>query len=388
MREQTPNPRSRFVDDDRLDRIRRVISERDVDGLLALSPANSYYLSGAYAGMYSRPVAALVTDTQSIFVGPYLELQKAQRTAWVDRLLVYEDADDPFEVIATAISETAIETVGTDYRIARPHWPDSVAKNTDCSFLDETEQFQQLRAVKTDWELDMIRRASDLASAGMEAYLESVRAEKPELRVVNEIQDAYYETYLDLYPEYDIGTANELGQYGFSSVLTGEHALEPHSISAARQIEDGESVVGIALPSIQGYICEEERTVLTGDVTEKIEAAMETLVTVREDAIDQIGPGESVADIDSMTADVLRDAGYGSNLIHRTGHGEGITIHEGPALNAREAGDLQPGMVISIEPGLYFEDEGAALRHSDTFVITKNGTERLTRSQADVIRRA
>jgi Xaa-Pro dipeptidase len=388
MREQIPDPESRFVDDDRLDQIRETISELDVDGVMAFSPPNSYYLSGTFAGMYSRPVAALVTDESSAFIGPFLERLKAKRTAWVDRVIVYEDADDPFESIATAISETGAESVGIDTGVARPDWVDTVALHSDCSFVDVTEQFQQLRAVKTDWELDMIRRASDLAGAGMQAYLSSIGTGTPELRVVDAIQDAYYETYLDAHSGYDIGTANELGQYGFASVLTGDHALEPHSISTARPIEDGESAVGIALPSIQGYVCEEERTVLVGDVSNAVETAMETLVTVRENAIEQIGPGESVADIDSTAADTLRSAGYGSNIIHRTGHGEGITIHEGPALNARDSGTLQPGMVISIEPGLYFENDGIALRHSDTFIITENGSERLTHSEADVIRRA
>jgi Xaa-Pro dipeptidase len=146
-------------------------------------------------------------------------------------------------------------------------------------------------------------------------------------------------------------------------------------------------VVGIALPSIQGYVCEEERTVLVGDVSERVESAMETLVEVREQAMEMMGPGVSTAVVDRTTATALREAGYGDNIIHRTGHGEGITIHERPAMNAgRPEGDLKPGMVMSVEPGLYFEEEDTALRHSDTFIITEHGAERLTDTPAGVHR--
>jgi len=114
---------------------------------------------------------------------------------------------------------------------------------------------------------------------------------------------------------------------------------------------------------------------------------METLVDVREQAMEKMGPGVPTADVDKETGDALRAAGYGENIIHRTGHGEGITIHEGPAMNASSPeGALEPGMVMSVEPGLYFEDDDVALRHSDTFVITESGAERLTDTPAGVHR--
>ena len=78
----------------------------------------------------------------------------------------------------------------------------------------------------------MIRRASDLATAGMKTYLDSAEAGRPELEIVGGRQDPYYEKYLKCHSECDIGTANEHGQYGYASVLSGSHALKPHSISS------------------------------------------------------------------------------------------------------------------------------------------------------------
>lgn len=387
MFEFVPDPEERFVDPDRLDRIRASLAATEFDGYIAFSPENSYYLSGTYAGMYSRPVVGLVTAETSAFFGPYLERRKAERTAWVDHGVVFEDADDPFAVLADLVDDTDADTFGYDAAYARPGWVDRLDAETDAAFVDATEELLTLRAVKTDWELDLMRKASDLATAGMEAYLDVVGSGVSELEVVNAVQDAYYDTYLDQHPEYDLGTANELGQYGFASVLAGERALEPHSLSSSREIVEGDSVVGIALPSIQGYICEEERTVLVGDVPEEIEAAMETLVEARNMAMEMMGPGVPTAEVDQQTGDYLREAGYGENIVHRTGHGEGVTIHEGPAMNASApAGDLMPGMVMSVEPGLYFEDHDIGLRHSDTFIITDDGAERLTDTPDGVLR--
>lgn len=385
MRAFTPDPETRFVDDDRLDRIRGHLSETDLDGLVAFSPANSYYLSGCYAGMYSRPVIGVVTESESAFVGPRLEQRKADRTAWTDEVLVYEDSDDPFDVLAAAVPESAT-TLGYDAAQAQPGWVDALATRIDAELVDASEEFLSLRIVKTDWELDKIRRAQDLATAGVEAMFGTVRSGTPEIESVAAVQNAYYDTYLDEHSEFDIGTANELGQYGFASVLSGPHALEPHSLSSSRRIAEGDSVVGIALPSIQGYICEEERTFLVGDVDEEVEAGMEALATIREETIDRVGPGESVAEIDAWTFGRIEDAGFGEYVQHRTGHGEGITIHEEPALNAQKDGELEPGMVISIEPGLYFHEKGNALRHSDTLIITDDGAERITNTDAGVLR--
>lgn len=387
MHEFIPDPERRFVDPDRLERVRESLAETDLDGYIAFSPENSYYLSGTYAGMYSRPVAGLVTAEESVFFGPYLERRKAERTAWTDRGVVYEDADDPLAVLADIVDGVNADRLGYDAAEAPPGWVEALDAKTTATLTDATAELLALRAVKTDWELDLMRKASGLATAGMEAYLDAVGSGVLELEVVRAVQEAYYDTYMEYHPEYDIGTANELGQYGFASVLAGDHALEPHSISSSREITSGDSVVGIALPSIQGYVCEEERTVLVGDVSDRVESAMETLVEVRERAMEMMGPGVPTAEVDRETTEALREAGYADNIIHRTGHGEGVTIHEGPAMNASSPeGELQPGMVMSVEPGLYFEDEGTALRHSDTFVITDHGAERLTDTPAGVHR--
>lgn len=384
MRELVPDPDDRLVDPDRLARVRAGYRDRGLDGLLGLAPANSFYLTGCYVGMYSRPVLGLVTDEASVFGGPAIEARKAGRTAWTDRATLYEDADDPFAVLADAVPP-GVDRLGVDAGRARPDWLEALDARTDATLVAADDLFASLRAVKTDWELAMMRRSSDLAGAGVAAFRDAVAAGRPELELADAIQNAFYDTYLDAHPEYDIGTANELGQYGFANALAGAHALEPHSLSSSNRVADGDAVVGIALPSLHGYVCEEERTVLVGDVAPAVERAMGTLVDVRREAMGMVAAGRPTEEIDAVTSDRLADAGYAENVVHRTGHGEGVTIHEGPTLNRRESGELRAGMVISVEPGLYFPDRGVALRHSDTLVVTETGAERLTSTPDGVL---
>lgn len=202
MQDITPSPERRFIDTDRLPRIRRHIAESELDGFIAFSPPNSYYLSGCYAGMYSRPVIGLVTPEESAFVGPRLEQRKADRTAWTDRALLYEDSDDPFDVLAEAISDD-IDTLGYDAAQSRPDWATKLESQVTPEFVDASDKFLSLRIIKTEWELDKIRRARDLASAGCEEMFESVRSGHSELEVVADVQQAYYDIYLDQHAEFD-----------------------------------------------------------------------------------------------------------------------------------------------------------------------------------------
>lgn len=385
MQELVPQPLDRFVDPDRLSKVRDTLSEVKFDGLIGFAPANSYYLTGTYAGFYQRPLAGIVTESTSLFIGPSIRMPTVDRTSWVDRAFGYEDIDDPFEVFVEQLADLDVDVMGIDRDYTKASWLDALKSKTDIEFVDATETLTELRECKTDWELDKMRRALDLANAGMDAFVEGARTDRPEVSIVDDIQSAYFERYLKSHEAFDLGTATDASQYGFTNVLAGEHAVAPGGLGTSKQVGDGESVVGIAIPAIQGYIGESERTVLAGDPPTFVVEAMETLVEVRESVIDRLGPGENAGAIDEYASGRLADEGYAENVVHRTGHGEGITFHEGPSLNARKPKELEPGMVVTVEPGLYFPDERVALRHSDTVIITEDGGERMTDTDAGVL---
>jgi len=106
---------------------------------------------------------------------------------------------------------------------------------------------------------------------------------------------------------------------------------------------------------------------------EPFEASMES----RAVAFDMAKPGAVLSEIDGAVRKVIQDAGYGDNILHRTGHGLGITGHEAPYVALGDDRELEPGMLISIEPGIYIKGVGG-FRHSDTVLITETGNVKLT----------
>jgi Xaa-Pro dipeptidase len=103
----------------------------------------------------------------------------------------------------------------------------------------------------------------------------------------------------------------------------------------------------------------------------------------RKRAFALVRPGAPCAEIDAAANGFLRDEGYGDRLLHRTGHGFGLSTHEGPWVAAGSEEVLEPGMLISVEPGIYLPGTGG-VRHSDTVLVTGDGYESLTRYPTDL----
>lgn len=109
----------------------------------------------------------------------------------------------------------------------------------------------------------------------------------------------------------------------------------------------------------------------------------EVMVEAQRKAIESVRPGVKCSEIDNAARKVIEEAGYGKYFIHRTGHGLGLSAHEGPYLRFDSNLELLPDMVISIEPGFYIPKVGG-FRHSDTVVVTERGRKIITKVPRDI----
>ncbi|MDH5201294.1 MAG: M24 family metallopeptidase, partial [Candidatus Bathyarchaeota archaeon] len=134
---------------------------------------------------------------------------------------------------------------------------------------------------------------------------------------------------------------------------------------------------------VGGYGSELERTIIVGEPTPKQERYFEVMVWSQDAAIQALGPGVNCSEVDRASAKVIVEAGYESLMRHHTGHGIGLEGHEPPWLDRGNDAELKPGMVVSIEPGIY-ELGFAGFRHSDTAVITEDGYELVTYYPRDI----
>jgi Xaa-Pro dipeptidase len=142
--------------------------------------------------------------------------------------------------------------------------------------------------------------------------------------------------------------------------------------------EDGPHV-SIIGGQVDGYGVEIERTFFLGSAPEEAKRPFDVAMRARAKAYELSKPGAVLSEIDRAARQIIIDAGYEDNILHRTGHGLGITGHEAPYLALGDDRELVAGMLISIEPGIYIKGLGG-FRHSDTVLITETGAVSLTKA--------
>lgn len=144
-------------------------------------------------------------------------------------------------------------------------------------------------------------------------------------------------------------------------------------------MEEGGPHVSIVSAQVDGYGVEIERTFFLGYVPEKARRPFEVMFEARTLAYSMLKPGTIMSEVDKKVRDFITEKGYGDYIIHRTGHGLGITGHEAPFLAEGYDRLIEKNMVISVEPGIYIPGLGG-FRHSDTVLITELGYQKLTKA--------
>jgi Xaa-Pro dipeptidase len=153
---------------------------------------------------------------------------------------------------------------------------------------------------------------------------------------------------------------------------------DPHNFTNLfLPMEEGGPHVTIIAGQVDGCGVELERTFFLGSVPEAAKKPFNDMKEARQMTYDRLKPGANMSEIDKTVNDFFKKAGYGDYLLHRTGHGMGITGHEGPFLAEGYDRELKAGMMVSVEPGIYIPGIGG-FRHSDTVLITDEGYVKLT----------
>jgi Xaa-Pro aminopeptidase len=177
-------------------------------------------------------------------------------------------------------------------------------------------------------------------------------------------------------PEYEPLRRSTPVSAGFRGQI-GEMSAIPHALATKRMIRKGDVIGTGASADVGGYSCELERTLIFDKPTAKQKRYFNVMVKAQEAAFNAFKPGSRCSDIDKATFAVFKNAGLAHLVLHHSGHGLGLEGHEPPFLDVGNDQPLQAGMIVSCEPGIY-EFGYAGFRHSDTVLITKDGSEVLT----------
>ena len=227
------------------------------------------------------------------------------------------------------------------------------------------------RSIKSHEELKQIRLAQSITDDTFSYILPRISVGRTEREIMLEM-----EFYLRK-------QGSEGAAFDFI-VVSGKNSSLPHGVPTDKTIEKGDFITMDFGAVINGYCSDMTRTVAIKTVTDEQRAVYDTVLTAQKKAFEAINPGVPCVQVDKVARDYIDEQGYAGCFGHGLGHSVGIEVHESPSFNTRDESCLKPGMVLSVEPGIYLPDR-FGVRIEDMVVITDEGFENVTHSSKELI---
>lgn len=371
-------------DDNRLNTLRKLMKEKEVDTVLISNFENQYYFSGLKAITYSRPILLKVSKDEMSLVIPTLEENHAKHMTEADQLYVYHEVEGKVgEYSYLAQVDALMNTIpaGSKVGIEFGSLPTKLAfmlKERRFEVENVESDIVKMRAVKSDDEISMIKESGKLVSEAVKLSIENVQAGLSELEMDYFGTEYLFKEVSNTYP-------NSTLDYFVMSPSGVDRTNMPHVFSNSRKIEEGDIIIHSRQVGLNGYRAECERTIFVGEPTEEQRKAFEVMVEAQQKALDFIKVGVTAKEVNQVALDVYKEAGLEEYVVHRTGHGIGIGLHEEPSLRFDNDLVLEAGMVFCVEPGIYIPGVGG-FRHSDTVVLEEDKTVLITEYPRDIER--
>ncbi|GGQ91830.1 peptidase [Streptomyces aurantiogriseus] len=348
----------------RMDRAARDASVAGLTGLLVTPGPDLVRLCGYRPAAVTERLTLLVLahDEEPHLLVPALERPDAAAApgAGAVRISAWQDGQDPYAVAAGLLMPHGRYGISDDAWALHLLGLEEALPLTTYRAL--TIALPMLRAVKDEQEVARLAAAGAAADAVYEEILAVPFAGRREIDVAADLA-----RLLLLHGH---------GQVDFAVVGSGPHGADPQHAAGERVIEDGDMVVLDFGGLKDGYASDLSRTVHVGPPTDEERTVHEIVRTAQQAAFEAVRPGVPCQEIDRVARAVIADAGYGDRILHRTGHGIGITTLEPPYLVAGEEQPLVPGMCFSIEPGIYLTGR-FGVRIADIVTCTQEGARRL-----------
>ena len=353
----------------RLLRLQEALQRARLDAL-ALNPGPSLtYLTGLHFHLMERPVVAFFTaDGRQSLVLPRLE---APKVAAREDLQPFFYDDNP-SWWSDAFRQ-AIETLGlrqarigvepNRLRVLELRYLEAAAPRA--VFPSAADALASLRAVKDEGELAALQEAVNIAQTALEAALQAFRVGMSEKELAAELVAQLLRH----------GSEPELPFQPI--VAAGPNSANPHAVPTDRPIQPGDLLIIDWGATYNGYFSDITRTFAIGTVEAELARLAEVVRQANAAGRAAAKPGVTAGAVDAAARRVIAEAGYGEYFTHRTGHGLGMDVHEPPFVFAGNAEVLRPGMVFTVEPGIYLSGRGGA-RVEDDVVVTPEGARSLS----------
>ena len=345
----------------RRDKLRKTMLKVGVDALLVTEFTNVTYLTG-FTGEDSY---LLIRDSgETVLSDARYTTQLGEECPGIDLCIRKPGVSILSSVVrllrSSEISRLGIEadsmTVGLEDRISDklPH----------LAIVPTSGLVEKYRQIKDKEEIELTRKAVWQAEKAFGVIRASLRLDMTEKQIADDL-------------EYQYRTFGAKSAAFPSIVAVGPRAALPHATPGKTRFEESEFVL-IDWGANEGlYRSDLTRMIATGRIPPKFARVYEIVLEAQLKAIDAVQPGAVCQDVDAVARRVIDKAGYGRRFGHGLGHGLGLMIHESPRLTAKNQTVLKPGMIVTVEPGIYIPGWGG-IRIEDDVLVTRNGHEVIT----------
>ena len=344
----------------RRDRLRKLICQAQADAMLVTGPKNVTYLTG-FTGEDSY---LLLHDRAVMLSDPRYTAQIEEECPGLE-MLVRRPGKPILELAVGAIRSARIQRLaiegGSMTAESLRHLEKALPR---VELIVTSGMVEQLREVKDREEVEKIRQSARIAERAFAVVKASLRGGMSEKEVADEL-------------EYQVRLFG--GQCGsFPPVVAaGERAALPHARPGGARIGDSRFLLVDWGAQFDLYASDLTRMILLGKASPRLQRVYETVLAAQQRAIEAIRPGTLMEEVDAAARDVVTAAGYGRRWRHSVGHGIGLDVHELPRLAVDQKRPLLPGMVVTVEPGIYIPGWGG-VRIEDDVLVTRDGHEVIT----------
>jgi len=348
-----------------IEKVYKVLDEKKLDGIFVSDMYNMRYISG----FTSEDAKIFITRKKKFLFTDFRYYIQAEKQTKGYEII---DVKDMYKAILLQNCKSiGFENKSISYDTFDNLKKELLSKDSDISFVKLEDRLDKLRMIKSEYELECIKKAESIGDIAFTKVLDFIKVGMTEKEVA-----AYIEYTMKL---------NGAEKTSFDTIVaSGVNSSMPHAVVSDKKIEKGDFVTMDFGCVYEGYCSDMTRTIVMGKANDKQIDVYNTVLKAQVTALDNLKAGVDGKAIDKIARDIIDNAGYKGMFGHSLGHSVGLYIHEVPVMSPLKSNILEVGHTITVEPGIYIKDFGG-VRIEDLVAISEDGYINFTKSDKKLI---
>jgi len=351
-----------------MNRFEKLKFPENADAVLITSDINRRY----FTGMKSSDGIVLAFPEKAYLLIDFRYIEKARNTVTACEVIELNKTVEQIKELMKKHNAKSIAVESMQMSVHRLNMFKKSMPEYEFVSTDElSNEISRLRTVKTEWEIEKIQKAQQIAEKAFDEILNFIHEGVTEREISLMLDNTMYK--------------NGAEAMSFETIaLAGKNTSMPHGVPSDYTVKNGDFVLMDFGAVYDGYHSDMTRTVCVGKPTEEMEKVYNIVLEAQLEALSAVKSGITGKQLDSVARDYISDRGYGEAFGHSLGHGVGMEVHELPNASHRSEAVLKPNNVITIEPGIYLPDK-FGVRIEDFVVVTENSCRNLTKCPKKLI---